>query len=154
MVEFVYVENKEEYLAAVALFREYSAWLGIDLGFQKFDKELQHPEIMYGLPSGGIILCKIENSYIGCVAIREQDKDIAELKRMYVKPGSQGLGIGSKLLGAAILLAKKLGYKKIRLDTLSFMKPAIELYKKNGFVEISAYYYNPQKTAVFFERDI
>jgi ribosomal protein S18 acetylase RimI-like enzyme len=57
-------------------------------------------------------------------------------------------------LNEAILIAKKYGYKKIRLDTLSNMTAAIVLYKQNGFYEIPAYYYNPESTAVYFEKNL
>src|ERR1700712_3950461 len=107
---------------------------------------------MYAAPFGGIILCKQKSGYAGCIAVRKIDSDIAELKRMYVKPEFQQLGIGNALLQDALTLAKKYHYKKIRLDTLSNMSPAINLYKKNGFYEIPAYYFNPEKTAVYFEK--
>lgn len=152
MPEYLFVKTTEEYKAAAALFMQYAHWLSIDLGFQKFEEELQELEKMYAPPSGGIILFQHAQSFSGCIAIRKIDCDTAELKRMYVQPAFQHKGIGTGLLKEAIGLAKKYGYKKIRLDTLNNMLPAIELYKKNGFYEIPAYYYNPQKTAVYFEK--
>jgi len=154
MPEYIHVKNKQEYMAASDLFREYAAWLNIDLCFQKFDEELNGLEKMYGAPYGGIVLCKEEHNIIGCIAIRKIDSKTAELKRMYVKPEFQQKGIGTVLLNEALLLAKKYNYKKIRLDTLTNMKPAIDLYKKNGFYEIPAYYYNPESTAVYFEKKL
>lgn len=154
MPELIRVKTNVEYKAAAALFREYAEWLGIDLSFQKFEEELQQLKIIYAAPFGGIVLCKIEENYVGCIAIRKQENDIAELKRMYVQPVAQRKGIGDALLGEAILLAKECGYEKIRLDTLSDMEPAITLYKKNGFIQIPAYYHNPQETAVFFEKKV
>lgn len=152
MPEYIYVTTEEEYTTAAALFREYAAWLNIDLGFQKFTEELLDLKNMYAPVAGGIILAKNENDFTGCIAIRKIDTDTAELKRMYVRPVFQKKGIGSGLLNEAISLAKKYGYKKIRLDTLSNMNPAIDLYKRNGFYEIPAYYFNPEKTAVYFEK--
>lgn len=154
MHELIRVKTDAEYSSAAALFREYAEWLGIDLSFQKFDEELVQLKSMYATPFGGIVLCKIEEHYVGCIAIRKQENDIAELKRMYVQLAAQHKGIGDALLQEAILLAKEFGYKKIRLDTLSYMEPAMTLYKKNGFVQIPAYYHNPQETAVFFEKKI
>ena len=109
---------------------------------------------MYEAPHGGIILSKNENEFTGCIAIRKTDTETAELKRMYVQSAFQHKGIGAGLLHEALLLAKKYGYKKIRLDTLSNMKPAIDLYKRNGFYEIPAYYFNPESTAVYFEKSL
>lgn len=152
MPEYIHVNTSEEYAAAGYLFREYAAWLNIDLGFQKFNEELLGLKKMYAPPAGGIILSKNVDEYCGCIAIRKIDEETAELKRMYVKPAFQKKGIGAALLNEAILLAKKYGYKKIRLDTLGKMIPAIELYKRNGFNEIPAYYFNPEETAVYFEK--
>jgi carbonic anhydrase len=154
MSEYIHVVSAKEYEAAAILFKEYANWLNIDLGFQKFEAELEGLENMYAEPFGGIILCKAENDFIGCIAIRKIDEETAELKRMYVKPAFQKSGVGSNLLNRALALAKNFGYKKIRLDTLSNMLPAIELYKKNGFYEIPAYYYNPENTAVYFEKKL
>ncbi|MEO8771110.1 MAG: GNAT family N-acetyltransferase [Ferruginibacter sp.] len=152
MPEHIQVHTDEEYKAAASLFKEYAAWLNIDLSFQHFEEELAQLKEMYVSPSGGIILSKNEMEYVGCIAIRKIDSEIAELKRMYVKPAFQQFGIGNALLLDALTLAKKCHYKKIRLDTLSNMAPAINLYKRNGFYEIAAYYFNPETTAVFFEK--
>jgi putative acetyltransferase len=154
MAEYIIVTSEPNYKAAAILFQEYAAWLNIDLGFQKFEEELLQLQQMYGAPWGGIILAKKANEFIGCIAIRKQQENIAELKRMYVKPNQQGNGIGTTLLLNAFELAKKYQYKKIRLDTLSNMTAAMNLYKQHGFYEIPAYYFNPQSTAVFFEKEL
>jgi putative acetyltransferase len=152
MTGYLQVKTAEEYIAAAQLFAEYAAWLNIDLSFQHFEEELQQLKIMYGAPAGGIILCRVNNNFAGCVAIRKITADIAELKRMYVQPAQQHKGIGKKLLAEAVLLAKNCNYSCIRLDTLSNMTPAINLYKSHGFYEIPAYYKNPVATAVYFEK--
>lgn len=152
MTRFILISTNEQYAAAAKLFEEYSKWLGIDLCFQGFSEELNDLRHMYALPHGGIILCEINNHFIGCVAVRRIDDGSAELKRMYVQPDQQQKGIGSALLDHALLLARECGYKKIQLDTLSTMTPAMNLYLKNGFVEIPPYYHNPIETAVYFEK--
>ena len=154
MPEFIYVTTEQEYEAAAILFNEYAGWLNIDLCFQHFSEELQQLATMYAPPSGGIILAKMENEFIGCVGIRNIDTGIAELKRMYVKPAFHKRGIGKMLLEKAISLATTYNYEKIRLDTLSNMTPAISLYKQYGFYEIPAYYHNPEKTVVYFEKQL
>jgi len=154
MTEILYVQTDAEYDVAAKLFMEYAAWLGIDLSFQHFDKELSSLKEIYKEPFGGIILCRHNDLFIGCVALRKHQENIAELKRMYVQPSAQQKGIGTVLLKEAIGFATKLGYKKIRLDTLDSMEPAMLLYKRNGFKNIPAYYYNPEKNAVYFEKDL
>jgi len=151
MPDYIIADTGEEYIKAAGLFKEYAFWLNIDLSFQHFDEELQLLQTMYGPPDGGIILCKQDNEFIGCVAIRKIDEQTAELKRMFVREGFQGMGIGKTLLQKAIDLAVAGNYSSIRLDTLNYMQPAINLYKSYGFYEIPAYYNNPNATAVYFE---
>jgi ribosomal protein S18 acetylase RimI-like enzyme len=109
---------------------------------------------MYSPPHGGIIICKKDEILAGCIAVRKIDDNICELKRMYVNPALQGYGIGKNLLEKALQLAKDCNYKIIRLDTLNYMHPAIHLYKQNGFYQIDPYYFNPNKTALFFEKKL
>ena len=154
MREYLVIKTDVEYNAAIRLFKEYAEWLNIDLGFQHFDEELQNLKTMYNSTDGGIILCKENDNFIACVAIRKITKDIAELKRMFVQSIHQHKGVGKILLEKAITLAVKCNYKYIRLDTLNHMKPAINLYKKYGFYEIEAYYNNPVSTAVYFEKKL
>jgi len=78
----------------------------LGLSFQHFEEELAALKTMYGKPTSGIILCKVENEFIGCAGIRKIDEDIAELKRMFKKPFFQKHGIGKQLLGKAVALAR------------------------------------------------
>ncbi len=154
MVEIIIAKTEREYEAASNLFQEYALWLDIDLGFQRFEEELLHLKEMYAFPKGGILLSIKDNIYTGCVAIRQKSEDIAELKRMYIKPPYRNAGVGVGLLEKALSMAKELGYKKIRLDTLDTMHGAIHLYKNLGFHEIEPYYFNPEKNAIFFEKTL
>jgi len=154
MFEYVFVSKEEEYLEAQRLFNEYALWLKIDLSFQNFEEELASLRTMYAEPKGCILLCKHEKNPVACVAVRSKEKDIAELKRMYVQSAFQKRGIGDVLLNMAIDFSKKAGYKKIRLDTLDTMIPAMGLYEKNGFYKIPAYYFNPEPNAVYFEKEL
>lgn len=152
MFDYITVVSDEEYREAGKLFEEYARWLNIDLSFQNFEEELRSLKKMYIRPAGTIILCKNNDEYVGSVAVRPNEKGIAELKRMYVKPAFQKLKIGQGLLDLSIKFSIDAGYHKIRLDTLDHMIPAMNLYSKNGFYKIPPYYYNPEKNAVYFEK--
>lgn len=151
MISYKIAFTEEDYKQAASLFTDYAAWLNVDLSFQGFEKEIGSLKKMYCPPQGCIILCISKELFAGCVAIREIDTETAELKRMFVKPAFRGTGIGEKMLEKAIEFARNSNYKQIRLDTLDYMLPAINLYKKLGFYEIQPYYHNPNKTAIFFE---
>lgn len=154
MPDYVKAATKEDYEAAVSLFEEYARWLNIDLCFQHFSEELAQISSIYASPSGGIILAKAGNVYIGCAGIRRIDDSVAELKRMYVKPAFQQQGIGKALLQETLALAESLQYNKVRLDTLSRLVPAITLYRQYGFYDIPAYYHNPEKTVIYLEKQL
>ena len=73
------------------------------------------------------------------------------MKRLFVRPGFRGQGIG-KLLGERIIQeARAMGYHMMRLDTLASMEPAIGLYEGLGFVRCAAYYETPLADTVFME---
>ena len=146
--------SEEEFEMGKLLFHEYSESLDFDLCFQNFEKELKEINVQYNSPDGGLILIVQDSKFIGCAGIRKFEGDIGELKRMYIKSEYRGFGLGKKLLWESIKLAAKLGYKKIRLDTLTSMKAAVHLYKKNGFKETEAYRFNPSKDVLYFEKVI
>lgn len=151
-MKIISAQSENDYAAAAILFREYAAWLNIDLCFQNFDEELLNLSEMYASPEGVILLSKEQEGFTGCVAVRKKETDVAELKRMYIKPQFRNKGLGNDLLQHALKAATAMGYKKIRLDTLSHMTDAINLYTKAGFYSIEPYYFNPEKNALFFEK--
>lgn len=153
-LEIIYAESGK-YLECVRnLFKEYEASIGVSLDFQDFDKELMQLPGEYAPPDGRLLLALYENKIAGCVALREFAQGVCEMKRLYVRSEFRGKGIGRTLALAIIEEAKKIGYKRMRLDTLPSMKKAITLYRSLGFREIEPYRYNPIKGAVFMELDL
>ncbi len=150
---FKLAESAKEYEVAKELFIEYAGSIDIDLTFQGFDKELNIIKKQYAKPEGGLILIieRETNTSIGCVGVRKFEENVAEIKRMYIKPDYRGRGLADKLMMQAIELCRELYYRKALLDTLDTMKPAIALYQKHGFRDIEAYRYNPREDARFFE---
>src|SRR5690606_24139027 len=61
------------------------------------------------------------------------DADTCELRKMYFLPELRGLGLGQELLSRCIEGAKKAGYSRMYLETLSNMTQARALYERNGF---------------------
>lgn len=70
------------------------------------------------------------------------------MKRLYVKPEYRHMKIGQKLIETLIDYATRDGYQEIVLDTIQPLQSAIALYKKNGFLEIEAYYHNPMDDVI------
>ncbi len=134
------------------LFREYEAWLDVDLCFQSFEEELNNLPGKYAAPTGRLFLIQVENQSAGCVALRRIDGEICEMKRLYLRDGYRGLGLGKMLIERLIKEAGEIGYKKMRLDTLPAKMPrAVKLYEFYGFRKIKPYYENPHRETPFME---
>jgi len=160
VTEFIKIElgrvHSEEYIDnARQLFREYSAWLEIDLCFQNFEKELAGLPGDYAPPSGRLLLAFHNGQLAGCVALRKIGEGVCEMKRLFVRQEFRGKGIGRFLIEAIIREANEIGYERMRLDTLPpKMNDAIALYRSFGFKEIAPYYNNPVPGAKFMELEL
>jgi putative acetyltransferase len=132
------------------LFREYAAALPFALDFQDFDREVAELPGAYAPPRGALLLARAA----GCVGLRPIDQTTCELKRLYVRPSARGTGLGRRLAEAAIAHARRLGYARIRLDTVPGMDSAQSLYERLGFREIAPYRPNPIPGARFLELEL
>ena|SRR5688572_27820247 len=70
---------------------------------------------------------------IGCVGLYRTDERTIELRKMYVAAAGRGNGLGKRLLDHAVAEARKLGCKRITLETQSRLTTAIAMYKRYGF---------------------
>ena len=151
-MQLIQAQSSEEIEQARQLFKEYAAWLEINLCFQNFEKELADLPGDYATPNGRLLLAYHDNESAGCVALRKIDDGICEMKRLFVRDKFRGQGLGRSLIDAIISEAKDIGYKRMRLDTLPpKMNDAIALYRSFGFEEIEPYYKNPVPGAMFME---
>ena len=154
-MQIIQAETPQHIAQARELFREYEAWLGIDLCFQSFEKELTELPGAYAPPNGRLLLAFDNSQLAGCVALRKIGDGTCEMKRLFLLPRFQGRGLGRQLISAILSEAKNVGYQRMRLDTLPpKMNTAIALYRSLGFREIEPYYDNPVPGAKFMELDL
>jgi len=144
-------ESDEHFEDTKQIITAYSEFLGIDLSFQDFSRELEKLNVMYSRPTGSMILAEASGEIVGAVGLRHLCDGVAEMKRLFVLPKFQGNGLGHLLIVEFLVQAKKLGYKRVRLDTIPELDSALSLYKKYGFKSIEAYRFNPHPKAVFME---
>lgn len=132
------------------LFLEYQKQIGVNLTFQNFEDELNALPGAYASPDGSLFLARNNGQIAGCIGVRPRVGEEAELKRLFVRPEHQGSGIGYQLFVTAMQAAQAMGYRSIVLDTLPAMEAAKSLYINYGFIEIPAYYDNPEVGAQYY----
>lgn len=150
-MELVRATTDEQLDLIRELFKEYASDLGIDLSFQDFETELAELPGGYGPPAGLLLLAVQGDQAVGCGALRKISEEVCEMKRLYVRPGLRGRGLGRTLVVALVEEARRMGYSRVRLDTLPSIREAIALYRSLGFTEIEPYRYNPVPGAMFLE---
>lgn len=151
------------------LFTAYTTSLGLDLTFQNLAHELSSLPGKYAQEEGGALLLAIDTSApgsdreaIGCIGLRylafssssPSSPKTAELKRLYTLPSARGRGIGAALVDEVLKIAKEMGYKEVRLDTLPEMGGARRLYEQKGFGEVGRYYETPLEGTLFLGRGL
>lgn len=143
--------SADDVATARSLFEEYQRDLGISLCFQGFDEELATLPGAYAPPSGRLLLAFASDGPAGCVALRKIEEGICELKRLWVRPGFRGTGLGRRLVETILREARAEGYRRVRLDTLPSMRAAQALYLSMGFSDIPPYNEHPIEGTRFME---
>ena len=152
MLTITQAETDEQIAEIRELFREYEAWLGLDLCFQGFEAELASLPGKYAMPSGRLYIAYVDGRPAGCIALRPLGSGVCEMKRLFVRAGFRGHKLGMRLVRKLIEEARSAGYSKMRLDTFPpKMGKAVSLYHSHGFEPIPAYYDNPHPDVLFME---
>ena len=91
--------------------------------------------------NGGTFLVTVaDGRIVGTGATRFLDENVCELKRMWLLPEHHGQGLGYRMMQELFKVARKKGYKAMRLQTDKVIQTrAIKFYKQLGFYEIPCY---------------
>ena len=154
MVEIARATIQAQYQAIGELMTEYIAWdadqtakLGVDtqvfLAFY-YGSEAETLPGKFAPPHGCLLLATLDGQAAGCVGYRQLSEGVCELKRLYVRPICRGKGIGRLLAAELIEQARLSDYRKVRLETASFMPEAHQLYQSLGFEFRLPYYEIPE----------
>ncbi len=88
---------------------------------------------------GAYLVAWVGGEALGCGALRRLDAESAELKRMYVAERARGRGLGRALLAALEDEARRLGVRRLLLETGRRQPEAIALYRSSGFADVAPY---------------
>ena len=121
-----------------SLVKEVLSTYGLKTDPEETDKDILDLKLYYFNNNGWFEI--IEDEYekiIGSYGIIKISDTLCELRKMYLKKGYQGKGLGKEMMERSIQKAKELSYKEIILETNKVLIKAIGLYKKFGFKEFT-----------------
>jgi ribosomal protein S18 acetylase RimI-like enzyme len=119
-----------------------------DSGKASFDvDDVRGPLACFVVARGG------DGAALGCGAFRPLEPGVAEIKRMYARHGTQG--VGSAVLRYLEGEAQALGYQAIWLETRLVNRRAMAFYEARGYARIANYgKYIGNPLAVCFEKQL
>ena len=136
--DVIIVNYEQKYRNAFAALNE--EWISAYFELEDSDrKALHHPEKNIIDKDGHILVALIGEEVVGVCALIKMDDPVYdyELAKMAVSPSARGKNIGFQLARAVINKARDLGASTLYLESNTLLKPAISLYYKLGFTEVT-----------------
>jgi GNAT superfamily N-acetyltransferase/DNA-binding MarR family transcriptional regulator len=106
-----------------------------------FNPDLSIPADAHELtrPAGVLVIARLRGRPVGCGALKFHGHAPAEVKRMWIDPGTRGFGLGARLLHELERHAREAGVRILRLETNRALSEAIALYRRAGYVEVDRF---------------
>jgi GNAT superfamily N-acetyltransferase len=116
-------------------------------GFSPFKAE----DVLGG--RGLFLVGRIGECAVACGAFRPLEEQIAEIKRMFVRPEFRCRGYARAILAELERRAAQFGYKSVRLETGDRQPEAIALYHSCGYHRIERFgIYATDSRSICFEK--
>lgn len=110
-------------------YRLNAEWLSKHYRIEPIDHTvLSEPERTVLQPGGAIFFALLEDEVVGTCALMRESPGVYELTKMAVTEGHRGLGIGRKLMDAALAEFERLRGTELFLESHSALRPALRLY--------------------------
>ncbi|HYO88588.1 MAG TPA: GNAT family N-acetyltransferase [Candidatus Limnocylindrales bacterium] len=154
MIEIAQVETPEQIAQARGLLVEYLTFIRTEVDNALSDPDDAPPMTgiedelaalpgIFSLPDGRLLLALADGTPVGCIALRQIDKQTGELKRLWVCPAARSLGAGRLLVGTLIAEARQAGYTRLLLSTVDKLREAQRLYTSFGFEATDPFWDGP-----------
>jgi putative acetyltransferase len=105
-------------------------------GFAINDPEVDHLSAAYSVPRSAYFVLVRDGKIVGgggIAPLAGGDLDVCELRKMYILGEVRGHGQGRRLLQHCLAAARRFGYRRCYLETLTGMDAAQHLYADAGF---------------------
>jgi putative acetyltransferase len=115
------------------------------------DADLADIEASY-FKTGGMfeVLEDEAGNLLGTVGVYPLDDETCELRKMYFAPALRGRGMGRQLLERTVSHARRLGFKRMTLETASVLERAIKLYTRFGFKPMKLNHITARRDRAYF----
>ena len=99
------------------------------------------PSSLAGMDAAGaaFLIARVDGRAVGCVGLRPLSTEIAEVKRMYVRPAARRTGLARRLMERLEAIARENGFREIWLETGLRQPAAIRLYENLGYERIASF---------------
>jgi GNAT superfamily N-acetyltransferase len=138
-IELVSVASARDVAQASLVLGEQRAWIervtGLDLADVQPD-EYGNLLDWYRPPAGRLLLARLDGEPVGVIGLRRQQDGVAQLRRLYVRPGARGRGVARRLVNEALRAAGLMGAALVYVETAPWSMPtAVRLLRRLGFTE-------------------
>lgn len=141
-----FVESSIRSPAAAQLLEEYFAYRASTFPTPGGYRVASPDPTLFTRPRGVFLVVTDDEVESGCGGIRMLSPTRAEIKHLWVRPGSRGRGLGRAILAELERLAAELGASETVLDTNASLDAAGGLYRASGYSSIEPYNDNPNAT--------
>ena len=113
-------------------------WTDLD---QVYGNETPTAPELAGMDDAGaaFVIARMDGGAVGCGAIRPLSRQIAEVKRLYVRPQARRAGVARAIMHELEQLARAGGFSEIWLQTGLPQTDALRLYESLGYTRIAGF---------------
>jgi len=117
-----------------AFLRLNEAWISTNFALEPHDREVLGDPRTHILSRGGqICIAELHGQAIGCCALVPITPGDFELAKMTVAEAARGRAIGRRLLEFTIAEARRMGARRLYLESNTKAAAAVHLYEQLGF---------------------
>ena len=115
----------------------YNDLPGFGLSFEAYVARTIAEYVLDNQARGRLWLAELGDRLIGCTAIALRDNGVGQLRWVLVDQSARGMGLGKRLVNAALDYCRAAGCESVYLETTDGLPESQALYEKLGFSVIS-----------------
>lgn len=125
--------------------------------YEEFESDIERRQLYLLMDEEVIVatfvLYEFKTTHLDCIVWQDRTAKAMLLNRLGVNVNYLRQGVGLKVLNEAKKLAQKQNAEYIRLTVVDSNTPAINLYKKYGFIKVDGIYeeYIPESNTTLYE---